>query len=120
MAVGAGHPCAEVGCRQVVKGSSRCADHEKKRKRQLEALRPSRHERGYDARWVKESKAFLARNPLCAECGKKNLVVSATVVDHIIPHLGNMTLFWNQSNWQPLCKKCHDRKTALEDGRWGS
>ncbi|WP_143035082.1 HNH endonuclease [Marininema mesophilum] len=28
-------------------------------------------------------------------------------------------LFWDKDNWQSLCKRCHDRKTAIEDGRWG-
>jgi 5-methylcytosine-specific restriction protein A len=42
--------------------------------------------------------------------------VKATVVDHIIPHRGDPTLFWDESNWQPLCKKCHDQKTRNEEG----
>ena len=39
----------------------------------------------------------------------------ATVVDHIIPHRGDDALFWDQSNWQALCKKCHDKKTWTDD-----
>ena len=42
----------------------------------------------------------------------------ATVADHIIPHKGNLELFWDEGNLQALCKSCHDRKTAKE-GRWG-
>jgi 5-methylcytosine-specific restriction protein A len=34
------------------------------------------------------------------------------VVDHIIPHRGDQYLFWDQENWQALCKDCHDRKTG--------
>ena len=41
------------------------------------------------------------------------------VVDHIIPHKGDKVLFWDRSNWQPLCKTCHDTKTAREDGGFG-
>ena len=26
-----------------------------------------------------------------------------------------MKLFWDRDNWQPLCKQCHDKKTARED-----
>jgi 5-methylcytosine-specific restriction protein A len=44
----------------------------------------------------------------------------ATVVDHIIPHNGDMVRFWDQDNWQPLCKQCHDIKTATEDGGLGN
>ncbi|WP_400245601.1 HNH endonuclease [Niallia sp. JL1B1071] len=39
----------------------------------------------------------------------------ATVVDHIVPHRGDQDLFWDETNWQPLCKSCHDRKTMTED-----
>jgi 5-methylcytosine-specific restriction protein A len=37
------------------------------------------------------------------------------VVDHIVPHRGREQLFWDESNWQALCKACHDRKTGEED-----
>jgi 5-methylcytosine-specific restriction endonuclease McrA len=32
---------------------------------------------------------------------------------------GDPNLFWNESNWQALCRRCHNRKTAVSDGRWG-
>ena len=39
----------------------------------------------------------------------------AKEVDHIIPHKGNMKLFWDSdNNWSPLCKSCHSKKTAKE------
>jgi positive regulator of sigma E activity len=25
---------------------------------------------------------------------------------------GDLALFWNESNWQALCRRCHNRKTA--------
>jgi len=42
------------------------------------------------------------------------------VVDHIVPHRGDRALFWDTSNWQPLCKPHHDAKTAREDGGFGN
>ncbi|WP_456243258.1 HNH endonuclease [Thermacetogenium phaeum] len=36
-----------------------------------------------------------------------------------MPHKGDRQLFWDESNWQALCKPCHDSKTAREDGGWG-
>jgi 5-methylcytosine-specific restriction protein A len=51
---------------------------------------------------------------------EKGKVVGATVVDHIIPHKGDMGLFWDKANWQSLCKPCHDSKTRLEDGGFGN
>jgi hypothetical protein len=44
----------------------------------------------------------------------------ANVVDHIIPHRGDMELFWDESNWQSMCEPCHNRKTASEDGAFGN
>jgi len=44
----------------------------------------------------------------------------ARIVDHVIPHRGDQELFWDTSNWQPLCKRCHDVKTAGEDGGFGN
>jgi hypothetical protein len=38
------------------------------------------------------------------------------VVDHIVPHGGDQTLFWDAANHQTLCEPCHNRKTATEDG----
>ena len=77
--------------------------------------RPSAVERGYDGRWRKRSKLFLKAYPLCEDCLKQNKLTPATVVDHIVPHRGDPTLMWAESNWQPLCKRCHDRKTGKHD-----
>lgn len=64
------------------------------------------------ARWQKSRELFLRQHPLCVECAKEGRDVPATDVDHIRPHRGNYDLFWNVTNWQPLCGWHHDRKTA--------
>ncbi|WP_225783343.1 HNH endonuclease [Xenophilus sp. Marseille-Q4582] len=77
-------------------------------------------ERGYGGRWQRERKAFLARpeNVLCVMCSAERRVTIATVVDHIVPHKGDEVLMWDQTNWQPLCKRHHDSdKQAEEKGR---
>lgn len=77
---------------------------------------PSACKRGYDRRWQKARLAYLGRHPLCAHCEQAGLVTLAQVVDHIIPHKGNSLLFWDmESNWQSLCKPCHDKKTGTVD-----
>jgi 5-methylcytosine-specific restriction protein A len=63
-----------------------------------------------------ESLEYLSKHNYCVDCIKKGLSVKAEVVDHIKPHKGNLTLFWDKSNWQALCKKHHDIKTATRDG----
>ena len=71
---------------------------------------------------AKESAAFLRAHPLCqcpaCDDGRKQVTV-ATVVDHIIPHRGDKTLFKDRTNWQSMAKSCHDAKTAREDGGFG-
>lgn len=79
-----------------------------------EATRPAA-KRGYNRRWQKARKSYLEAHPLCVQCAKQGKYVRATVVDHIIPHRGDQKLFWDQNNWQSLCKSCHDQKTLTED-----
>jgi len=111
--------CRHSGCGKLVDVSGYCEPHVKLHQRASDAQRGSAHARGYNRRWQKARLTFLSRHPLCAECEKKGLVVAATVVDHIVPHKGDQDLFWDTSNWQPLCKPDHDAKTAREDGGFG-
>ena len=87
-------------------------------KRALDRQRPSAARRGYGPRWRRARAAYLARHPLCVPCKAAGRLVSATVVDHVVPHRGDPVLFWDESNWRGLCKPCHDAKTERE-GRWG-
>lgn len=67
-------------------------------------------ERGYGARWQRERAAFLKRpeNALCVMCAAEGRTKAAQVVDHKVPHRGDETLMWDQTNWQSLCKPHHD------------
>lgn len=78
------------------------------------ATRPTANARGYDYRWQKASKAFLQRHPLCRPCSGAGRVKAADVVDHKIPHRGDDRLFWDETNWQPMCYSCHGAKSASE------
>lgn len=124
--------CKYPGCRKpVAYGEKYCEAHkaqgekrEAEAKARRETLRKQRcgsaSERGYSYRWQKASKAFLREHPLCVECERNGIAKAATCVDHIIPHRGDRRLFWDVSNWQPLCQECHSRKTAREDGGFGN
>lgn len=115
-------PCNAHGCSALVTGKERyCEAHRKAEYRRQNKDRPSARAQGYDHRWEKARRRFLSRpeHALCVHCGARGRTVEAKVVDHVIPHKGDMTLFWDTSNWQPLCKSCHDRKTAKEDGGFG-
>ena len=82
--------------------------------------RPSASARGYDRHWQKERAFFLSQNPLCAECDRQGDTTPAVLVDHVKAHKGNMSLFWDVSNWQSLCDRCHRIKSAKEDGAMGN
>lgn len=105
-------PCQHPGCPELVDSGTKFCDKHK-------ALHPevtrSASGRGYGRAWQKARKKYLAAHPLCVVCQREGRYVKATVVDHIIPHRGDEKLFWDRSNWQALCKPCHDRKTLTED-----
>lgn len=71
-------------------------------------------------RWRTARLSYLMRFPLCRDCEQRGVTQEATDVDHIRPHHGDVKLFWDVKNWQPLCRPCHSRKTAAEVGIDGS
>ena len=96
----------------MVRGKPRCDAHTKSESREQDKRRGTAYERGYNYRWQKYSKAFLARpeNALCVECKKRGRVTAAECVDHITPASGDEQLFWDASNHQQLCIPCNSRK----------
>lgn len=83
----------------------------------VDQRRGSARKRGYTWAWDKAAAAFLAHpdNVLCRIHLRQGRAVVATLVDHIIPHRGDQQLFWRRSNWQPLCKPCHDSVKQAEE-----
>ncbi len=119
MAIGARSICRHPGCGKLLDQAGYCERHAAQYQQQLDAQRGSASKRGYNRRWQKARVTFLCREPLCKHCSLSGLAMSATEVDHIRPHKGDQALFWDTSNWQALCKSCHSRKTASEDGGFG-
>jgi 5-methylcytosine-specific restriction protein A len=64
------------------------------------------------AQWTEARRDYLQQHPLCIECLPRP--VPATHVDHVVPHRGDMRLFWDHRNWQALCASHHSQKTARE------
>lgn len=70
-------------------------------------------------RWIKLRELFLARNPLCKNF--EDCHNFSEHVDHIQRISGeNDPLFYDESNLQALCRRCHSKKTAQEDGAFGN
>ena len=76
--------------------------------------RPGARKRGYDTRWDKARATFLQRNPWCVICAILRQKVRATDVDHRIPHRGDQKLFWDKTNWRPVCSQHHKQKSGRE------
>lgn len=105
-------PCRHPGCAALVpSGQKFCERHKAMHPEEVRSAAG----RGYGAAWQKARRQYLEVHPLCVECMKEGRYVKATVVDHIVPHRGDQKLFWDRSNWQALCKRCHDRKTMTDD-----
>jgi len=43
-------------------------------------------------------------------------VTPATIVNHRIPHKGDLVLFWDPANHQSVCKPHHDGPIARAEG----
>lgn len=96
-------------------------------------------ERGYGYRWQQARGEYLRLHPFCVMCLDKlgvsresateDVVLAcaergvpmplASVVDHVVAHRGNQTLFWDRSNWQGLCSTHHSRDKQREEARVG-
>jgi len=75
----------------------------------------------YGRRWKEHRAHYLRAHPLCRMCEARGIREPARVVDHIRPWKSGATeeeqtrLFWDVSNWQPLCKCCHDAAKQAEE-----
>lgn len=109
-------PCR--GCNRPVKSGfcARCIAQGKGKE-----TRPTSTKRGYGSKWQKAREAWLKKHPMAVDWfgDHEGREFEAEVVDHVIPHKGDMKLFWDSGNWQGLTERDHDRKTALESGAAG-
>jgi len=69
-------------------------------------------------RWRRLRWAILVRDLFTCqmpECGRLIANASDLVADHIKPHRGNETLFWDETNLQTLCRWCHSGPKQAEE-----
>ncbi len=104
-------PCAQAGCRCLVRGGGRCPTHR----------RQTAQQRGYTAAWATYAKAWLHRYPWCGMrqdgqqygahswCTRRGLRTPARVVDHIVSIAAGGPVF-DPANHQSLCGSCNTRK----------
>jgi len=70
--------------------------------------------------WRRRSKQHMDEHPECVDCGRtvyrgpNRKHPRKGHVDHIKPHRGSLTLFWDTANWATRCSLCHAIKTNRE------
>lgn len=107
--------CAFQGCNALVAGGC-CDEHGGEKAWSIHGVeRGSAAARGYDANWLRIRLYVLRRQPICATVGCNR---PASECDHIKPKRSGGTNAI--SNLQGLCRQCHSRKTATEDGGFGN
>ena len=112
--------CVCSKCKHVFRGrGGKCESCEEKDAKLSDSRRGTANQRGYNYKWRKLRGGYLLDHPLCVLCKSEGIITSANIVDHVVPHKGDQKLFWNKRNWQSLCKRHHDIKTATEDGGFG-
>lgn len=99
-------PCRHGGCWELTRRpNGLCTEH-----RRDDEEKKSWWTKLYNSRkWKIRSKRFRYKNPDCVKCG-----APSEVTDHIVPHRGDLELFWDQDNWQALCQVCHGKKSDSE------
>ena len=63
--------------------------------------------------WRKLRAVILSQDPLCVKCLERGTHKESKVVNHIKPHKGDRKLFYDMKNLEGLCKRCHNRLSAM-------
>lgn len=109
-------PCRHAGCRELTRDGW-CQKHKPKYQRRDSAQWHGLYSLSIWTKRLRPQQLLLnpwCQCPTCDALRETGRPARATVVDHIVPHRGNMALFTDPNNLQSLCKRCHDRKTMME------
>lgn len=116
-------PCAKPGCGGLTTAGRYCERHrhiaateDRDRKADLDRSRGTAAQRGYDATWRRLRLTVLAEEPLCRLCRAAGKLTPAAEVDHVVPIAERPDLRLDRENLRPLCKPCHSRVTATQQG----
>lgn len=56
--------------------------------------------------WLNKRRHQIRTFPFCKICLDNNLHTPATIADHVVPHRGDVTMFF-AGDLQSLCEQCH-------------
>jgi 5-methylcytosine-specific restriction protein A len=62
-------------------------------------------------RWQKLRLVMLGQSPICNHCQE----AAANVLDHVVPVRHDPARFWDTTNMQTLCTRCHNVKSSTTD-----
>lgn len=97
-------PCRYPGgCSEKAQYRGYCAAHAQWR----DQMRGNSGERLYGARWQKFRAWFIARRPICEDCGR----AATAEVHHLEKVRDRPDLRLVESNCRGLCKPCHSVRT---------
>lgn len=106
--------CNRLGCLNKAETKGFCLQHTSETNNSSKRRRET-YQRLYDtAQWKQLRLIHLDRHPLCIRCNNLGYIKPAKDVDHVIPHKGDLNLFYDMNNLQSLCKSCHTWKTNKE------
>jgi 5-methylcytosine-specific restriction enzyme A len=134
------HYCGVDGCSARVR-EAYCPAHTKARQQDYDDRRGSSAQRGYGAKWRAYRDPFVVRYPLCgmrppgapqtadSVCARRGQPTPTQVVDHIQPVTSAQDVrFYDETNHQALCERCHNAKrnreargvaSGVSGSRWG-
>src|SRR5215831_12072344 len=70
----------------------------------------------YGKRWRKRARHQLQVEPLCRGCKSEGRLTAASVVDHVVPHRGDINSFWLYE-LQSLCTFHHNSTKKIIEQR---
>lgn len=112
--------CSTPGCPGLWDGQrcTRCNRKPRQYRPERRGEHRAQQKKWYDSvRWRKVKRVFLSRpeNVFCRLClDRDGTRTVAETIDHIVPPKGDPNLFWSESNFQPSCLRCNNRKAAKE------
>ena len=98
------HGCEFPYCPNQASRGAYCVEHAR-----IQTKRATRTALGYDNRWLRFRKHYLARHPLCVHCQERGDITPAQEVHHLKKLADYPELQYDENNLCALCSSCHAR-----------